>query len=102
MVATMDAKLNEPGTNNGIRSIVVVEDAQELADSIRYSLEHEGFRVSIANTGQAALDIILEHPPSLVLLDINVRGRGGFDWCRRFRAEAATTRVPVLILTARS
>jgi two-component system alkaline phosphatase synthesis response regulator PhoP len=98
----MDAKSNAPESYNGIRSIVVVEDAQDVADSIRYSLEHEGFRVSVATTGQAALDLILDHPPNLVLLDINLPGRSGFDLCRRFRAEAATTRVAVLMLTARS
>jgi DNA-binding response OmpR family regulator len=98
----MDAKSNAQESYNGIRSIVVVEDAQDVADSIRYSLEHEGFRVSVATTGQAALDLILDHPPNLVLLDINLPGRIGFDLCRRFRAEAATTRVAVLMLTARS
>src|SRR5882724_4779293 len=102
MVATMDAQSNAPGSDNGIRSIVVVEDAQDIADSIRYSLEHEGFRVSVATTGQAALDLILDHPPNLVLLDINLPGSSGFDLCRRFRAEAATKRVAVLMLTARS
>ena len=98
----MDAQSNSPGSDNGIRSIVVVEDAQDVADSIRYSLEHEGFRVSVATTGQAALDLILDHPPNLVLLDINLPERSGFDLCRRFRAEAATKRVAVLMLTARS
>ena len=98
----MDAKLNVPESDNGIRSIVVVEDARDVADSIRYSLEHQGFRVWVATTGPAALDLILDHPPSLVLLDINLPGRVGFDLCRRFRAEAATMRVPVLMLTARS
>ena len=102
MVATMDAKPYASGSNNGIRSIVVVEDAQDIADSIRYNLEHHGFRVSVATTGPAALDLILDHPPNLVLLDINLPGRSGFDLCRRFRTEAATTRMPVLMLTARS
>ena len=102
MVVTMDAKLNPPVSDNGIRSIVVVEDARDLADSIRYSLEHEGFRVWVATTGPAALDLILDNPPNLVLLDINLPERSGFDLCRRFRADAATMRVPVLMLTARS
>ena len=102
MVATMDPKLNAPESDNGIRSIVVVEDAQDVADSIRYSLEHQGFRVSVATTSPAALDLILNHPPSMVLLDINLPERSGFDLCRRFRTEAATRRMPVLMLTARS
>ena len=60
----MDAKLGEQGIENGIRSIVVVEGEQDVADSIRYSLKHEGFRVWVATTGPAALDHILDHPPN--------------------------------------
>lgn len=98
----MDSKLNEPGRGNSIRSIVLAEDAGDVADSIRYSLERQGFRVWAASTGQAALDLIRDHPPNLVLLDINLPGMSGFELCRRFRAEAATTHLPILMLTARS
>jgi two-component system alkaline phosphatase synthesis response regulator PhoP len=48
------------------------------------------------------LDLILDHPPSLVLLDINLPGMSGFEFCRRFRAEAGSIRVPILMLTAHS
>jgi len=61
MVTTMDAKLNAPGSDSGIRSIVVVEDSRDVADSIRYTLEHQGFRVREATTRQAALDLVLDH-----------------------------------------
>jgi len=97
----MDAKLNAPGSDNGIRSIVVVEDARDVADSIRYSLEHQGFRVRVASTSQVALDMVLDHPPNLVLLDIDLPEMSGFELCRRFRAEAATMRVPIVMLTTR-
>ena len=102
MVVTMDSKPNGSIRENGIRSIVVAEDAGDIADSIRYYLERQGFRVWIANTGQAALDLVLDHPPNLVLLDVNLTDIGGFELCRRFRAESATTHLPILMLTARS
>ena len=54
------------------RSIVIVEDDEDIADSIRYNLERESFRVRVAATGEEALDLILERPPSLVLLDLNL------------------------------
>jgi two-component system alkaline phosphatase synthesis response regulator PhoP len=98
----MDSKPNESMRESGIRSIVVAEDAGDIADSIRYYLERQGFRVWIANTGQAALDLVLDHPPNLVLLDVNLPGMSGFELCQRFRAEAATTHLPILMLTARS
>ena len=85
-----------------VRSIVIVEDDEDIADSIRYNLEREGFRVRVATTGEDAIRIILERPPSLILLDLNLPHMSGFEMCRRLRAEAATSRVPILILTART
>jgi DNA-binding response OmpR family regulator len=102
MVATMEPKPNEVRKDSGIRSILVAEDAADVADSIRYNLERQGFRVSIANTGQAALDLMTGHPPSLFLLDINLRGLSAFELCRRFRTQPSTNHVPILMLTARS
>jgi len=102
MVVVMDSKPNGFIREKSIRSIVVAEDAGDIADSIRYYLERQGFRVRIANTGQAALDLIMEHPPNLVLLDVDLPGISSFELCRRFRAEAATTHLPILMLTARS
>ena len=90
--------MEEPRT----RSIVIVEDDEDIADSIRYNLERESFRVRVAATGEDGLNLILERPPSLVLLDLNLPHMSGFEMCRRLRAEATTARVPILILTART
>ena len=84
------------------RSIVIVEDDEDIADSIRYNLERESFRVRVAATGEDALNLILERPPNLVLLDLNLPHMSGFEMCRRLRAEATTARMPILILTART
>ena len=85
-----------------VRNIVIVEDDEDIADSIRYNLERESFRVRLALTGEDALDLTLNGPPDLVLLDLNLPGMNGFEICRRLRAEAATAKVPILILTARA
>lgn len=85
-----------------VRSVVIVEDDEDIADSIRYNLEREGFRIRIATTGEDALNVILERPPNLILLDLNLPHMSGFELCRRLRSEAATTRVPILMLTART
>lgn len=85
-----------------VRSIIIVEDDEDIADSIRYNLEREGFRARIARTGEDALNLILDRPPSLILLDLNLPHMNGFELCRRLRAESATARVPILMLTARA
>ena len=84
------------------RSIIIVEDDEDIADSIRYNLEREGFRIRIAATGEDALDLILKGPPNLILLVLNLPGMSGFEICRRLREESATARVPILMLTARA
>ena len=85
-----------------MRSIVIVEDDEDIADTIKYNLEREGFRARTAHTGEEALNLILDRPPNLILLDLNLPQMSGFELCRRLRAEATTARVPVLMLTART
>jgi DNA-binding response OmpR family regulator len=94
MVATTD--------DTRARNVVIVEDDEDIADSIRYNLEREGFRVRVAATGEDALNVILDRPPNLILLDLNLPHMSGFEMCRRLRGESATARVPILILTART
>ena len=84
------------------RNIVIVEDDDDISDTIKYNLEREGFRVRTAGTGEEALNLIFDRPPNLILLDLNLPQMSGFELCRRLRAEATTARVPVLMLTART
>ena len=81
---------------------MIVEDDEDIAESIRYNLEREAFRVRIAVTGEDALNLILDGPPSLVLLDLNLPQMSGFEICRRLRAESTTANIPIVMLTARS
>lgn len=84
------------------RNVVIVEDDEDIAESIRYNLEREGFRVRVAATGEDALNLILEQPPNLILLDLNLPYMSGFEMCRRLRTESVTARVPILRRTART
>jgi len=85
-----------------VRNIIIVEDDEDIADSICYNLDREGFRVRVAATGEDALSLILNGPPSLILLDLNLPGMSGFEICRRLRAESSTATIPILMLTARA
>lgn len=85
-----------------VRNIIIVEDDEDIADSIRYNLDREGFRVRVAVTGEEALSLILNGPPSLILLDLNLPGMNGFEICRRLREEPSTATIPILMLTARA
>src|SRR5215475_7457342 len=84
-----------------VRGIVIVEDDEDIAESIRYNLEREGYRLRVARSGEDALALILDRLPDLIILDLNLPQMNGFELCRRLRAESTTARVPILMLTAR-
>ncbi|MEZ5177009.1 MAG: response regulator transcription factor [Acidimicrobiales bacterium] len=80
-------------------TIVVVEDDANIAALVELYLREEGFRVTITDRGERALDIIRARPPRLVVLDVGLAGDlDGFDVCRAVRAGSD---LPILMLTAR-
>jgi two-component system, OmpR family, response regulator MprA len=78
--------------------ILVVEDDARVSSSVRRALLYEGYDVTLAADGRAALDQARETEPDLVLLDIMLPGIDGIEVCRRLRAAGD---VPILMLTAR-
>jgi two-component system response regulator RegX3 len=78
--------------------ILVVEDEESLADSVRYNLEREGFKVDVATDGRRALDRFRSDPPALVILDLMLPELSGLDVCRSIRAESD---VPIIVVTAK-
>ncbi len=80
------------------RTLVVVEDDANIADLLDLYLRDAGFRVLQASAGERGLELIEQHRPALVLLDIGLPDIDGFEVCRRVRAKS---NVPVLFLTAR-
>ena len=78
--------------------ILLVEDEASLAESVRYNLEREGFRVSVAADGRGGLERFRREPPSLVILDLMLPEMSGLDLCRLIRDES---QVPIIMLTAK-
>jgi two-component system, OmpR family, alkaline phosphatase synthesis response regulator PhoP len=84
------------------KHIVVVEDERHLAMGIKFNLEAEGYRVTVAGDGPAALRLIEEGETEvdLVILDIMLPGMSGYAVCERIREQGSD--LPVLILSART
>ena len=83
-------------------SILVVEDESAIAELIAINLRHAGFEVTLApdaDTAQAAVDGVL---PDLVLLDWMLPGQSGLQLARRWRGNARTRSLPIIMLTARA
>jgi len=82
--------------------ILIVEDEQDLLDSLSYSLTREGYQTRTAQTGAAALELAFQEPiPDLVLLDLMLPDIPGTEVCRQIRREAKTNKMFVLMLTAK-
>ena len=84
-----------------IPHVLVVEDETALAAALKYNLEKEGYRVTIAEDGEEALIAAEEGRPDLVLLDWMLPKIAGIEVCRRLRARAEHRNVPIVMLTAR-
>jgi len=82
--------------------VLVVEDEEALAQLLKYNLEKEGYRVSVASDGEEALVLADEDNPDLVLLDWMLPKSPGVEVCRRLRARQETRNTPIVMLTARS
>ncbi|MHA4990746.1 response regulator transcription factor [Cetobacterium somerae] len=80
------------------KKVLIVEDEQNLANIIGKSLEKEGFDIKIVTQGDLALDEFYSFSPSLVLLDINLPKRNGWEICKEIRQYS---KVPIIIMTAR-
>ncbi|MEO8477632.1 MAG: response regulator transcription factor [Actinomycetota bacterium] len=78
--------------------ILIVEDEASLADSVRYNLEREGYEVSVATDGRAAVERFRTERPSLVILDLMLPELSGLDVCRTIREES---QVPIIMVTAK-
>jgi DNA-binding response OmpR family regulator len=86
------------------QSILIVEDDPDIAEGLHYNLKREGFRPTIAESGEKGLRIALDEKtsPSLILLDIMLPGMSGLELCRRLRKEPLTENTPVIMLTAKA
>ncbi len=80
------------------RTILVVDDKQQLRTLVRDYLSQEGFRIVTAADGQEALFVARQEKPDLILLDLMMPEMGGYEFMRAFRKERET---PIIILTAR-
>ena len=79
--------------------ILIVEDDAAICRGLADNLEADSYEVLTARDGEAGYRTVLEQQPDLVLLDLMVPKMGGYEVCRKLRADGITT--PILMLTAR-
>jgi two-component system response regulator MtrA len=79
--------------------ILVVDDDARLREILGIALEDEGYGVRLAATGEEAMEALVREEPDLLILDVMLPGRDGFELCREIRTKSL---VPILMLTAKT
>lgn len=81
--------------------VLIVEDEESILLSLEFLLSKEGYEVACARDGAAALRILEQQTPHMVLLDVMLPLVDGFELCRRMRTNPALANTRIMLLTAR-
>ena len=81
--------------------VLVADDDRDILDLLTFRLGRAGYEVVSASDGEEALRLAVERKPDLAVLDVMMPKLDGYEVTRRMRADEATKRIPVILLTAR-
>src|ERR1700686_4244060 len=81
--------------------ILVIEDEPDIAEVLQYNLEKEGYDVETARRGDTGFDAVRRDNPDLILLDLMLPGIDGLELTRMLKRDPSTSRLPIVMLTAR-
>ncbi len=90
---------------NGLRHprrVLIVEDERDLADLLKFNLERSGYRAATVHDGKSALRSIETERPDLVILDVMIPELSGTEVASRIRTNPSTTKLPIVMLTAKA
>lgn len=83
------------------KTILIADDEKNILISLEFLMKREGYKVITAHDGQEAIDAIFREQPDLVLLDVMMPKKTGFDVCQEVRADPKFQDIPILMLTAK-
>jgi two-component system, OmpR family, phosphate regulon response regulator PhoB len=84
-----------------MKTILIIEDENDLAELVAFNLEKEGYRSLIAPDGPSGLEAARHNSPDLILLDLMLPGMSGMDICKVLKSNEKTARIPIVMLTAK-
>ena len=82
-------------------TVFIVEDDPDIAEVLKFNLEHRGYKVFWEENGENAYEIILKVVPDILILDIALPGISGIELCRYLKNDPRTKCIPIIILTAK-
>ena len=84
------------------KTLLLVEDNEDLLEVLRITFEAEGFRCLTAVDGEGALKLCKRHGPDLLVLDLMLPGMDGLEVCTEIKRDRALSHIPILMLTAKA
>ncbi|MEM7733964.1 MAG: response regulator [Pseudomonadota bacterium] len=83
------------------KKVIVIEDERNIIEAISFILSRDGWDVATHSNGHDAIDAVRARKPDVVILDVMLPGKSGFDILTEIRGDTELERLPVLMLTAR-
>jgi DNA-binding response OmpR family regulator len=83
------------------KKVLIAEDEANIVASLEFLLRHAGYELRIARDGEEALRVVGEFLPDLVLLDVMMPLRNGFEVCQKIRGNARWKHIKIVMLTAK-
>lgn len=83
------------------KTVLVVDDEPNIVLSLEFLMTKAGYEVRVARDGNAALEAVVEKTPDLILLDLMIPGRDGYDVCQTLRRSQEWASIPIIMLTAK-
>ncbi|MDH3661957.1 MAG: response regulator [Alphaproteobacteria bacterium] len=83
------------------KTVLIVEDEENISIALRYLMKGKGYDVRVARDGEEALTMVADQPPDLMLLDVMMPKRDGYDVCQTIRANPDWQGIKIIMLSAR-
>jgi two-component system, OmpR family, phosphate regulon response regulator PhoB len=87
---------------DGVETVLVIDDEEDILELLRFNLERVNLRVLRAADGNAGLTLALQEMPHIIVLDLMLPGRDGFQVFQELKSDSRTRDIPVLMLTAKA
>ena len=83
------------------KTVLIVEDEENISIALRYLMKGKGYEVRVARDGEEALTMVADQPPDLILLDVMMPKRDGYDVCQTIRSNPEWQTIKIIMLSAK-
>lgn len=84
------------------KRILIVDDEPDICEILRFNLEMEGYDVLTAESAEEAQLLITKNPVDIILLDVMMTGKSGFEWAKELKLNSHTADIPIIFCTAKT